>query len=122
MLIETFHSAFYKYKAPRRGFFGSIKSNLFTLTINTYFKACFWPFTLNMKASTCLVAAGLASFALARTFARAPFANTTRKMKWFGINESGAEFGDAAFLWVRIAMFGGVLWWAAGPWWADYMY
>ncbi|KAF2490819.1 glycoside hydrolase [Lophium mytilinum] len=50
-----------------------------------------------MKLSTLFVAAGLASSTLARTFARAPYANTTRKLKWFGINESGAEFGDTVF-------------------------
>lgn len=42
-----------------------------------------------MRFESILAAAALASSAFAQ--------NTTRKLKWFGINESGAEFGEKNF-------------------------
>ncbi|OCL11822.1 glycoside hydrolase family 5 protein [Glonium stellatum] len=48
-----------------------------------------------MRFSHIALAASAASLAVARPFSGA--ANSTRRLKWFGINESGAEFGSNTF-------------------------
>jgi endoglucanase len=48
-----------------------------------------------MLVKNLLAAAALAATAFASPFEKRQ--NSTRKLKWFGINESGAEFGEKNF-------------------------
>ena len=48
-----------------------------------------------MLAKNILAAAALATTAFAHPLEERQ--NSTRKLKWFGINESGAEFGETNF-------------------------